>query len=126
MTVTPRPPEYHEGYGELVRAYRVYMGISQRTLAEKMGLGERSLSDIEIGRRACPPGFLDSVQKVVDQFLDAVNMLTVRADLEVSKSDETEMVVEVNSRDDWMRAVVGRSAYETGLIRPVLASQRHP
>lgn len=125
MTPTPRPAAYSEGYGELVRAYRYYMGVSQRTLAEKIGIGERSLADIETGRRACPPGFLDSVQKVIDRFNDTVRDLTVEAD-DWAATHNDELVIEVNSRDDWNRAVVGRSAYENGLIRPVLSSQRHP
>jgi predicted transcriptional regulator len=58
----PEPPEYVEGWGELIRAHRMLMGVSQRTLARRLQMTERSLSDIEVGRRNCPPGFLVALQ----------------------------------------------------------------
>lgn len=118
----PRPEDYSDGYGELVRAYRYYLGFSQRTMAEQIGITERSLSDIEIGRRRCPRGFINSVEKVVEKFDQAVEHI-----IDAAPAD-TETVLEVNDdpRQEWMRAVVGRAAVDSGIIRPVLVPQYHP
>jgi transcriptional regulator with XRE-family HTH domain len=119
----PQPEDYSDGYGELVRAYRNYLGFSQRTMAEQIGMTERSLSDIEIGRRRCPRGFIDSVQAVVDKFDKAVDVL-----IETCEGNPGETVVNVNDdpRQEWTRAVVGRAAVDSGIIRPVLVPQYHP
>lgn len=44
-------------FGLLLRIYRISHGVSQRTLAEQVGLSERVLSSIETGRRRPPPDF---------------------------------------------------------------------
>lgn len=122
MTDTVKPTDYSDGYGELVRAYRQYLGFSQRTMAEQIGMTERSLSDIEIGRRRCPRGFINSVEKVVDKFDKDVDRI-----IEAAPTD-TETVLEVSDdpRQEWTRSVVGRAAVTTGTIRPVLVPQYHP
>ena len=122
MTTASRPADYSEGFGELVRAYRLYLGVSQRTLAEKIGIGERSLSDIEVGRRRCPKGFIDSVEKVVDEFDKAVEAAVESA------GSTVEVVIQVSDdpRQEWIRSVVGRAAVTSGVIRPLLVSQQHP
>lgn len=123
MTTDLRPAEYSDGYGELVRAYRLYLGVSQRTLADKIGIGERSLSDIEVGRRRCPKGFINSVEKVVDEFDTAVE--TVLSS--IPEDTETVLTVSDDPRQEWMRSIVGRAAVTGGpAIRPVLPAQQHP
>lgn len=121
MTTTATPPDYAEGYGELVRAHRMYMGISQRTLAERIGMGERSLSDIEVGRRACPPGFVDTVRQIAGDFDKQVDDLVLNA--EVLNDGDALGPVEVDPRDDWKRAVVGRAAVENAAIMPTLVGK---
>jgi transcriptional regulator with XRE-family HTH domain len=122
-TSTPVPADYSDGYGELVRAYRQYLGISQRTLSNKIGIAERSLSDIEIGRRRCPRGFINSVEKVVDEYDAAVEKLVEAR----GKLEEVIWEVTDDPRKEWDRAVIGRAGVVTGgVIRPVLVSQQHP
>jgi predicted transcriptional regulator len=122
VSTEPRPAEYSEGYGELVRAYRSYIGVSQRTMADKIGIGERSLSDIEVGRRRCPKGFINSVEKVVVEHEDAVEKLVEFA------GDQGETIIEVSDdpAQEWTRSIVGRAGVTTPHIRPVLKSQQHP
>ena len=117
MTTAPRPAEYKDNYGELVRAYRMYLGLSQRTMAEKLGIAERSLSDIEVCRRPCPRGFIDSVEKVVDAFeADVQQMIGSLAEW----ANDVEVKVTDHPRQEWQRAVVARAAVESGRILPVL------
>ena len=75
-----QPPAYTDGWGELIRSHRVYIGVSQRTMAGKLKMTERSLSDIEVGRRACPPGFLNAVQEISQEFYGDVQKIRDAAD----------------------------------------------
>jgi hypothetical protein len=120
--MSKQPSDYAQGWGELIRAHRVYIGISQRTLAGKLQMSERSLSDIEVGRRACPPGFLNAVQEVAQQFYGDVKKVTDAADddLVASSGGWFELPVSADPKQEWTRAVVARAAVENGNIMPVL------
>ena len=120
-----QPPAYTDGWGELIRSHRVYIGVSQRTMAGKLKMTERSLSDIEVGRRACPPGFLNAVQEISQEFYGDVQKIRDAADAALEASDcESEFWFELPVSDDpkhgWSRAAVSRAAVEGGNIMPVL------
>jgi len=119
---TPRPPDYRDDQGELVRAHRLYTGLSQRTFAARMRIQERSLSDIEVGRRSCPPGFIDTVAKVVDEFDADVDLAIERAESMIAANDDgtgiVTVTVSLRSRDEWQRVVLGRAAITSGVILP--------
>lgn len=121
----PRPAAYSDHWGELIRAHRNFLGISQRTMSERLKIGEKSLSDIEIGRRPCPPGFLDSVESVADEFDDDVEATVKVAELWSKERGDARMDIEVSSdpEDEWKRAVVGRAAVESGRIMPILVGK---
>lgn len=118
-----RPSEYVDGWGELIRAHRYMIGVSQRTMADRIGISERSLSDIEIGRRACPPGFLDSVEEVVAEFDGDVELAIEAAETVLGKNTPDGRVdfhVKPTPEGEWKRVVIGRAAVESGKIMPVL------
>lgn len=121
-----QPPEYTDGWGELIRAHRSYIGVSQRTMAEKLKMNERSLSDIEVGRRSCPPGFLNAVQEVSQDFYSDVAKLIEKADAALEDSNAApdvwfEVPTTDNPQREWCRAVVARAAVDGGNIMPILA-----
>lgn len=112
--------------GELVRAHRLYTGLSQRTFAERLGIKETSLSDIEIGRRDTPEGFMVSVETVVAQFDEEVDKCIKAAEQGVGDDDSKTLHIRVTADpdDEWARAVIGRAAVtSTDLILPILESQ---
>jgi len=120
---TRRPPVYEDGWGELVRAYRMYLGMSQRCLAERLSMSERSLADIEVGRRPCPPGFMDSIKAVVDDFDGDVEKI-IRSVIESRAAQplkQEPISVEVTDEigREWDRTVIGRAAVRSGLLIPV-------
>lgn len=119
---TQNPAEYRDDLGELVHAHRLYTGLSQRTIAERIGIKERSLSDIEIGRRSCPPGFLDAIAKVVDAFDADVDAAVANAqkllDATEDGDDAVHVRVSLRASDEWQRVVLGRAAVTSGLIVP--------
>lgn len=116
-----RPPDYAQGYGELVRAHRLYMGISQRTLSRRMKMAEKSFSDIEVGRRHCPPGFVDEVAKVCDEFDAAVEAIITA--VEQDPRDQVNFDIDSEPRNEWTRAVVGRAAVQSARIMPMLVCE---
>ena len=122
----PNPPDYTDGLGELIRAHRLYLGLSQRTLADHLGMKEKSLSDIEVGRRGCPRGFIDTMERVADEFDAEVKATIEKAKtMLASASAHGSERVEVDGEPsrEWNRAVIGRAAVESGLIMPILAAQ---
>lgn len=123
---TARPETYTDGLGELIRAHRVYLGLSQRVMADRLGMKERSLSDIEVGRRPCPPGLLDTIDEVTDLFEGDVRKVVDHAQGVQQPGLPQEIVIEVSDlpEDAWSRAVLGRAAVESGLIMPYLGGQQ--
>lgn len=99
------------------------MGISKDCLAERLKISERSLSDIEVERRACPPGFLDSVLKVIKEFDAEVEKLIRSA---TGSGEHEPIPVEVTADDggEWARAVIGRAAVQSGLLIPFRPGRR--
>lgn len=125
---TPKPETYTAGLGELARAFRKYTGLSQHTFADRLGIREKSLSDIEIGRRDAPRGFIDSCEKVVSLFDKDVDETLAQAE-EMAGGDEEKAIhfrVSDDEDDEYIRAVVGRAAV-TGddVIVPVLDTEEH-
>ena len=115
-----QPPEYTDGWGELIRSHRAYIGVSQRTMATKLSMSERSLSDIEVGRRSCPPGFLNAVQEISQEFYDDVAKVRTVADETIGDKDWFELPVTADPKLEWQRAVINRAAVENGNIMPVM------
>jgi predicted transcriptional regulator len=105
-----------EGLGEVIRASRLYMGLSKDGMAKQLAMSDRSYDRIESGERDCPPGLLDSIDKVMARFDDEVAAVV---DLATSKGD---MAVNVSPdpRQEWRRSVVGRAAVESHRVMPVL------
>lgn len=120
----PIPPVYTDGLGELVLAYRRYCGVSQRTFGDRVGIKEKSLSDIEIGRRPCPPGLVDTICRVIDDFDDAVEAVIDESE-RIGASDTYTVSMEVGGPEvsEWARAVIGRAAVLSGRIVPTLAGE---
>lgn len=100
-------PETHTaGLGETVKAYRLYLGLSQRSMAERTGKDRRDYQRIENGTDRCPPGYLDTLEALTDEFdahVDALLEVAVREDglnLQIDYSDPAL---------EWERLVAGRA-----------------
>ena len=112
----PNPDAYTNGLGEVIRASRLYMGLSKDGMAKQLAMSDRSYDRIESGERDCPPGLLDTIEKVMTRFDDEVAAVV---DLATAKGD---MVVNVSPdpRQEWRRSVVGRAAVESHRVMPML------
>jgi len=124
--MSPRPG-WVAGKGELLRAYRKYVGLSLRGFAVQCGIKEKSLLDMEVGRRDIPEGVFDTVESVMERFDAEVEQTIAQA--EQMLEDNPEGVVEFRVTDepdeDWVRAVIGRAAVTSGLIVPILDGTYH-
>jgi transcriptional regulator with XRE-family HTH domain len=122
MTETKNPAEYTHGLSELIRAHRLYMGLTKDGMASKLGMADRSYERIESGERDCPPGLLDHIDRVVDEFDTEVDKAIAMADeMLVGKEDDVVRIeLKSHPRNEWVRAVIGRAAIRSGLIMPVL------
>lgn len=119
MTANPATPIF--GYGEMIRAQRLYMGLSQRELARTIPMDRRTYQRIEGGAEPCPTGFLDTMAELVSTFDREVED-TIDAAEKITLSAKPPVHFKVVADDDpahiWTRAVIGRAAVESGLILP--------
>lgn len=122
ITDTPVPEDFTSGLGELVRQMRAYLGVSQRTFGKLVGCSERALSDIEIGRRDTPRGFITSCEAVLTTFDNDVEEASDKA-FQMLQGDEEQVVnftVSADPDQEYVRAVIGRAAILEGTIVPIL------
>lgn len=121
MNDSQRPPSYTWGLGELVRALRLYTGLSKESMAGRLNMALRSYQRIERGHAACPPGLLDSIDAVTADFDTAV-IAAIDAAAEQPSGDP--VYVTVSAEDEWHRVVVSRAAVEYSGIIPILDGEQ--
>ena len=124
------PPDYAHGLGELIRAHRLYLGLSQRGMAKNLGdMDRRSYQRIETGQDPCPPGLIDTVRDLVAKFEDEVDAVIDAATTELDRKYgptvdvASKVLAPSDPRRDWQRCVVGRAAVDSNAIIPVLTSE---
>lgn len=106
-----KPATYAIGLGELIRAHRLYMGLSQRDMATRLSKDRRDYQRIENGRDACPPGMLTAVEALTDQFDSQVEAV-----LDILKRDGDVTVAIETEGWDWERNVAGRAALHASAV----------
>lgn len=121
MAKITQPEGYASGLGELIRAHRVYIGLSQRDMARRLNKDRRDYQRIESGRDACPPGFLSAVEALADQFAHDVELILEEAERRggLALTYEVDTRQPEDARDDWYRLVAGRAAVETSEDAPI-------
>lgn len=112
MTTRTGPEDYTYGLGEVIRGYRLYMGLSRNAMAIALDVAFRSYERIEDGERACPPGFLDSIKTIVGEFDEAVEHMI--------EHGPDEPVVHLGENEEWDRVIASRAAVASGRITPRL------
>ena len=114
------PADYTHGLGELIRAHRLFIGLSQRDMAARLGKDRRDYQRIEQGRDACPPGLLGQIEELSDAFAYQVERVLDEADRRDPADGPLPLLVEVDGSPgkEWERLVAGRAAVE--------ATENHP
>lgn len=118
------------GYGELVRAHRLYVGLTKDAMAHKLEMNPTSYERIENGVNMCPAGFIDTLNELSDAFDGEVSDVISEAKLKLPPGNNSATAVSVDvdpkTWDAWNRAVLGRAAIESGLIMPILVGIDKP
>jgi len=103
------PEDYREDLGEVVRAYRLYMGLSRPALAKKIDMAFRTYERIEDGTRECPPGFIDTMRELSVRFDDEVDRM-------IENPRAHSLQVRPGEDYEWHRAIVGRAALAIPIV----------
>lgn len=114
MQIRTGPETYELGLGEVIRGYRMYIGLSQPAMAHRIGMATRSYERIEEGERHCPPGFIDTLRELMNDFDDAVDV-AIRSERVLERPE-----VRLGEDEEYRRAVMGRAAIATPRITPAL------
>jgi transcriptional regulator with XRE-family HTH domain len=111
------PECYTEGLAEVIRGFRLYVGLSKDALAERIGMATRTYERIEYGERDCPPGLLDTLQAMVVEFDTEVERVV---DAAAGGEYGDHLAIPVSPLKEWERCVVARAAMMSPKITPVL------
>jgi len=73
--------------GEKIKEARIQSGLSQKALAKKLGVAEKFINEVEMGRRIAQESFIDKASKILKtDFNDVSMVVTDEALLEERKA----------------------------------------
>ena len=88
--------------GQRIKEARLKSGMSQKVLAKKLGVAEKYINDVELGRKVVQESFIDKAAKILNTDLNDINMVVTdealmeeRKILEVNKKPKKVEVTEV-------------------------------
>ena len=61
--------------GETLKAARLQSGMTQKALAKKLGVAEKYINEVEMGRKVVQENFIDKVAKVLKIDLNDISMV---------------------------------------------------
>ena len=78
--------------GQIIKEARLKSGMSQKVLAKKLGVAEKYINDVELGRKVVQESFIGKAAKILNTDLNDINMVVTdealmeeRKTLEVNK-----------------------------------------
>ena len=72
--------------GDKIKQARTSVNMTQKALAKKLGVAEKYINEVEVGRRIINEDFIQRIEKVLNVKLNDVNMLVT--DEELSKEEK--------------------------------------
>ena len=61
--------------GQRIKEARLKSGMSQKILAKKLGVAEKYINDVELGRKVVQESFIDKAAKILNTDLNDINMV---------------------------------------------------
>ena len=61
--------------GQRIKEARLKSGMSQKVLAKKLGVAEKYINDVELGRKVVQESFIDKAAKILNTDLNDINMV---------------------------------------------------
>lgn len=74
--------------GEKIKEARLKSGITQKALAKKLGVAEKYLNEVEMGRKVAQESFIDRAAKILKVDLNDVSMVVTDEDLMEERKNE--------------------------------------
>lgn len=73
--------------GEKIKDARIKANITQKVLAKKLGVAEKYINDVELGRKIINESFIQKVEKALNVSLNDVSMVATDEDLQKEKEE---------------------------------------
>ena len=61
--------------GDKIKEARIKNGLSQKALAKKLGVAEKFINEVELGRRIAQESFIDKASKILKTDFNDVSMV---------------------------------------------------
>lgn len=74
--------------GEKIKEARLKSGITQKALAKKLGVAEKYLNEVEMGRKVAQESFINRAAKLLNADLNDVSMVVTDEDLMEERKNE--------------------------------------
>lgn len=90
--------------GEKIKEARLKAGMTQKALAKKLGVAEKYINEVEVGRKVVQESFIDKAAKILNADLNDVSMVvTDEALMEERKTFENskKKISKVESTEVW-------------------------
>lgn len=88
--------------GQRIKEARLKSGMSQKVLAKKLGVAEKYINDVELGRKVVQESFIDKAAKILNTDLNDISMVVTdealmeeRKTLEVNKKPKKVETTEI-------------------------------
>ncbi|MBE6053405.1 MAG: helix-turn-helix transcriptional regulator [Clostridium sartagoforme] len=97
--------------GDKIKEARIQNGLSQKALAKKLGVAEKFINEVEMGRRIAQESFIDKASKILKADFNDVSMVVTddalleeRKTIKESKNNFTEKHSNANKEEVWTNA----------------------
>ena len=61
--------------GEKIKEARLKIGMTQKALGKKLGVADKYINDVELGRKVALESFIDKAAKILKTDLNDINMV---------------------------------------------------
>ena len=77
--------------GENIKQAREKSGMTAKVLAKKLGVAEKYINEVEMGRKVVPESFIDRAAKILNADLNDISMVVTDKDLMEEKKTFREL-----------------------------------
>ncbi|BAH05158.1 S24 family peptidase [Clostridium kluyveri] len=93
--------------GEKIKSARIELGISQKLLGKKLGVSEKFINEVELGRKIASQGIIDKLSKILGKNINDITMSFEEQAYEEEKNEKFSPVPKkekIQVQDVWSEA----------------------
>ena len=79
--------------GDTLKSARLKAGVTQKALAKKLGVSEKYINEVEIGRRVVQESFIERAAKILKVDLTNISMVVTDDDLKKEEKEIKDTIV---------------------------------